>query len=85
MEDKDNLLNMLIGDNTDGINVIIGAENEHQAIKTCSVITTDYSIDGKIIGKIGVIGPTRMDYGKVINSVKSLSLDLNDLIDKYFF
>lgn len=85
MEDKDNLLSMMITDNVDDVSVIIGAENEHQAIKTCSVITTDYSIDGKIIGKIGVIGPTRMDYEKVINSVKSLSLDLNDLIDKYFF
>lgn len=85
MEDKDNLLTMMITDNADDVSVIIGAENEHQAIKTCSVITTDYSIDGKIIGKIGVIGPTRMDYEKVINSVKSLSLDLNDLIDKYFF
>ena len=85
MEDKDNLLSMLVTDNTDDISVIIGAENQHQAIQTCSVITTDYSIDGKIIGKIGVIGPTRMDYEKVINSVKSLSLDLNDLIDKYFF
>lgn len=85
MEDKDNLLGMLVGNNKDGINVMIGDENEHQAIKTCSVITTDYSIDGKIIGKIGVIGPTRMDYEKVINLVKSLSLDLNDLIEKYFF
>lgn len=85
MENKDNLLEILIRNKTHGINAVIGDENEHEAIKTCSIITTDYSIDGKIIGKIGVIGPTRMDYEKVLNSVKSLSLDLNDLIEKYFF
>ena len=84
MEDEDKLLDILVGSKSDGINVMIGDENEYQAIKSCSLITTDYSINGKIIGKIGVIGPTRMDYGKVINSVKSLSLDLNDLIEKYF-
>lgn len=85
MENKDELLSVLLSNTNDGINIMIGSENEHKAIKTCSVITTDYSIDGKIIGKIGVIGPTRMDYEKVINTVKSLSLDLNDLIDKHFF
>lgn len=84
MEDEDKLRDILIGNQADGINVMIGDENEHQAIKSCSLVTTDYSINGKIIGKIGVIGPTRMDYGKVLNSVKSLSLDLNNLIEKYF-
>ncbi len=84
MEDKENLLAMLLRDNSEGIKVMIGTENQHEAIKTCSVITTDYNIDGKIIGKIGVIGPTRMDYEKVINSVKSFSLELGDLVDKYF-
>lgn len=85
MENKDELLTMLLGNKEDGVNVIIGSENEYQAIKTCSVITTDYSIDGHMIGKIGIIGPTRMDYEKVINTVKSLSRDLNDLIDDNFF
>lgn len=84
MEDKENLLAMLLRDNSQGINVMIGTENQHEAIKTCSVITTDYNIDGKIIGRIGVIGPTRMDYEKVINSVKSFTHELNDLVDKYF-
>lgn len=85
MENKDELLSMLLDNKEDGINVIIGSENEYQAIKTCSVITTDYSIDGHMIGKIGIIGPTRMDYEKVINTVKSLSRDLNDLINENFF
>ena len=84
MEDEDKIRDILIGNQADGISVMIGDENEHQAIKTCSLITTDYSINGKMIGKIGVIGPTRMDYGKVLNSVESLSLDLNNLIEKYF-
>ena len=49
MEDEDKLRDILIGNKADGINVMIGDENEHQAIKTCSLVTTDYSLNGKII------------------------------------
>lgn len=82
MENKEEILSMLLDNKEDGINVVIGSENENQAIKTCSVITTDYSIGGHMIGKIGIIGPTRMDYEKVINTFKYLSRNLDDLIDK---
>lgn len=84
MEDKNSVIDMLINSSFEDIEVKIGNENNYDEIKNCSVITATYSINGRTIGKIGVIGPTRMDYSHVISTVRSLSLDLNEIIDKYF-
>ena len=45
----------------------IGKENKSEVIKDCSLITTTYGIDGNVIGTIGIIGPKRMEYSKVIS------------------
>ncbi|HEX2946602.1 MAG TPA: heat-inducible transcriptional repressor HrcA [Clostridia bacterium] len=54
----------------EGINVRIGSENDLTSIRDCSLITTNYNIADTYIGTIGVIGPTRMDYPRVISSMK---------------
>lgn len=51
------------------INFQIGAENQLEGIKDCSLVTTTYSVGDVVIGSIGIIGPTRMDYGRVISSL----------------
>ena len=51
----------------DDICIQIGKENKSELIKDCSLITTTYGIDGNIIGTIGIIGPKRMEYSKVIS------------------
>lgn len=84
MENENTVIDMLTNSSFDDIEVRIGNENNYDEIKNCSVITATYSINGKTIGKIGVIGPTRMDYSNVISTVRSLSLDLNEIIEKYF-
>lgn len=43
----------------------------------CSLITATYQVDGKMIGKIGVIGPTRMKYGEVTSIIEFLTDNLN--------
>ncbi len=53
-----------------GIVIRIGNENEMLEVSDCSVITATYSIDGINLGTIGVIGPTRMDYSKVISALE---------------
>lgn len=53
-----------------GIVIRIGTENELLEVSDCSVITATYSVDGINLGTIGVIGPTRMDYGKVISALE---------------
>ena len=50
----------------DGIQIFIGEESGHQALDECSVITAPYEADGEILGMLGVIGPTRMAYERVI-------------------
>ncbi|WP_274651947.1 heat-inducible transcriptional repressor HrcA [Paenibacillus humicola] len=67
-----------------GIQVRIGTENEHDAIASCSVITATYSIDGQSLGTIGILGPTRMDYGKVISLLDVLSKDMAVLLGRWY-
>ena len=53
-----------------GIHIFIGAENEHADISNCSVVTSRFGKTGKPVGTLGVIGPKRMDYSKVIPIVE---------------
>ena len=46
----------------DGIQIFIGEESGHDVLDNCSVVTSPYEVDGKILGVLGVIGPTRMHY-----------------------
>jgi len=64
------------------INVQIGTENEIEELKDCSLITATYSVGDEIIGSIGVIGPTRMEYPKVISSINYIRKKINDEIAK---
>ncbi len=56
-----------------GVEVLIGDENTREEIKDCSIVIATYSFKGRPVGKIGVLGPTRMDYSKVVSSVKFMS------------
>ena len=53
----------------DGVSVFIGEESGFSALGECSVIASPYEVDGKIIGTLGVVGPTRMAYDSVISVV----------------
>jgi heat-inducible transcriptional repressor len=66
-----------------GIQVRIGTENSHEAINNCSLITATYSVDGQSLGTIGILGPTRMDYGKVISLLDVLSKDMAALLGRW--
>jgi heat-inducible transcriptional repressor len=67
-----------------GIQVRIGSENTVAAINDCSLITASYSIEGKHLGTIGILGPTRMDYGKVINLLDHLSKDMTLVLERWY-
>lgn len=60
-----------------GVIVTIGNENPEQAMKNSSVITATYHVDGKLVGKIGVIGPTRMNYSEVTSIMEYLTNNLS--------
>lgn len=61
------------------ISVIIGNESEHLKDHDLSMVVSDYSLGGSLSGKMAIIGPTRMDYAKVISTLKYLSEHLKDL------
>lgn len=63
------------------IDISIGQENPYRELQDCSLITATYKFNGKTIGKIGVIGPTRMDYESVINTVKVMSDAMNEALN----
>ena len=57
--------------------ITIGNENQDELMQDCSLITATYHVDGKLMGKIGVIGPTRMRYGEVTSVVEYLTDNLS--------
>ena len=56
-----------------GVIITIGNENQNELMQDCSLITATYHVDGKMVGKIGVVGPTRMRYGEVTSVVEYLT------------
>ncbi|KGG81354.1 HrcA family transcriptional regulator [Caloranaerobacter azorensis H53214] len=83
IENKESVVDMLLKSGFHDIEITIGSENCYEEVSNCSLITATYSLNGKTIGKIGVIGPTRMDYSKVVSVVKSIAFDLNEILN-YF-
>ena len=72
----------LADENNTGIQVYIGDESPIQNMKDCSVVTATYELEEGMKGTIGIIGPKRMDYDKVIGTLKSLMHQLDDLYKK---
>lgn len=54
---------------TGGIKIFIGSESGYDVLADCSLVTAPYSADGRVVGTLGVIGPTRMAYEQVISIV----------------
>ena len=65
-----------------GIQVYIGDETPVEAMKECSVVTATYEIEEGVYGKVGIIGPKRMDYQKVVGTLQSLMVQLDDIFRK---
>ncbi|HHY06034.1 MAG TPA: HrcA family transcriptional regulator, partial [Clostridia bacterium] len=65
-----------------GISVKIGKENPYEELENCSLITATYELEGRIIGTLGVLGPTRMEYAKAISIVEFLTLALTEGLRK---
>ena len=61
----------------DDINVYIGDENSNEELKDFSIITFNHKVHGKSVGTIGIIGPKRMDYSKVISVLKYINRRMN--------
>jgi len=67
-------------DENTGLSVYIGEELPIQTMKDCSVVTATYELGAGMRGTIGIIGPKRMDYENVVDSLKELKTQLDSLL-----
>lgn len=72
----------LSDENNTGIQVYIGNETPIQSMKDCSVVTATYELGEGMRGTIGIIGPKRMDYDKVVGTLKTITHQLDELYKK---
>jgi heat-inducible transcriptional repressor len=73
---KQDLTKMLIN-RDNGMIVTIGNENDDETLKDCSLITATYCVDGRCVGKLGVVGPTRMRYDEVTSIIEFLTQNID--------
>ena len=57
----------------------IGDETPVKSMKDCSVVTATYEIEEGVYGKIGIVGPKRMDYEKVVSTLQTLMVQLDEI------
>ena len=85
VDNKESINSLLgVGDITGNITIKIGGENFVECARECSLITAVYSVSGIPLGSIGVIGPTRIPYGKVISVLTEIVKELNDNIAQIY-
>ena len=70
------------GSSNHGIQVYIGNETPVESMKDCSVVTATYELQDGMKGTIGIIGPKRMDYEKVVETLKNMRTQLDDVFKK---
>lgn len=82
LEEEKVLKDLLQGGEDSGLKVTIGSENKFTGIQDCSMVQATYRLNGQIVGTMAVLGPTRMEYGKVISVIDCLHKYLKTILDK---
>lgn len=82
LEEEKVLKDLLQGGEDSGLKVTIGSENKFTGIQDCSMVQGTYRLNGQIVGTMAVLGPTRMEYGKVISVMDYLHKYLKTILDK---
>ena len=75
-------LENMLGSHKKQLNVAIGTENLYRELKNSSTIFSKYSVGDKDSGSIGIIGPTRLDYARLIPSIKYLASVIGNLLSE---
>ncbi|MEN1759748.1 heat-inducible transcriptional repressor HrcA [Anoxynatronum sibiricum] len=73
MEEKQVISRMITDPGGGQLKITIGSENQVQRARECSIVSATYQVDDQTLGWLGVIGPTRMDYGHVIDVLDQMS------------
>jgi heat-inducible transcriptional repressor len=84
MEQKELLYKLLAKSPDKGVSVTIGEENQCAELRDYSIITATYNINGKTMGTMGIIGPTRMEYSKTISVMDFMGKTLSNYLTRLF-
>ena len=82
LEEEKVLKDILKAGEDSGLRVTIGSENKFTGIQDCSMIQATYRLNGQVVGTMAVLGPTRMEYGKVISVMDYLHKYLEIVFNK---
>ena len=80
LEKKEDILNLVSRTESNDINVVIGSESEVKVMNNSALVFKPIVKDGKTVGAIGILGPRRMDYAKVLATLEGLSGNIADII-----
>lgn len=81
LENKDEFIDIISKSEKDRVNVFIADEDENKFASNSAFIFRTLTVDGKVVGAIGVFGPSRMDYSKVISTVDYLTQKITGIIE----
>ena len=79
LENKDHLKEVLVN-RDEGLVITIGDENSDE-MQDIALITADYKVNGKLVGKLGVIGPKRIKYGEISSVLKYISENISETFE----
>ncbi len=80
LEERELLVTLLGDDVDENIQILIGSENDIEQMQSCSIIRSTYSTEDGTYGKIGIIGPTRMDYTKILNTMDNVTKSISEIL-----
>ncbi|MCS7061813.1 MAG: HrcA family transcriptional regulator, partial [Anaerolineae bacterium] len=83
MEQPD-FLNSMLGARIGTVQVVIGGEGRWRELSACSAVLARYGVEGFASGMLGVIGPTRMPYGRAISAVRYVADLMSDLVSDLY-
>ena len=83
LEQKDEILKLVSEKQNDDISVLIGSESSVKVMNNSAIVFKPIVRDGKTLGVIGVLGPLRMDYAKVLETIEQLCGSVGEIMDEY--
>jgi len=83
LEEEEFLKELLAEGEGEGVTVRIGDENRRQEFQDCSVVIANYEVGGRVMGRLGILGPTRMEYSRAVSVVEFVSRALSEVLGEF--
>ena len=82
LENKEDILDLVSEPESDGVNVVIGSESSVKVMNNSALVFKPVVRDGKTLGAIGIIGPRRMDYARVVATIEGLAENVESMLNE---